>query len=397
MVDSTEPAGRILVIDDELGLREGCRRALRRHGYEVETAATGGEGLDKVRETGPDLVLLDVMMPDISGIELLHTIHQHNPDIVCIIITGYATVELAVAAMKLGAYDFIAKPFSDDNLVLAVEKGLEKHRLEQEARRLQRIEEEATRLAREKAMLEELDRIKSAFMRKVAHELRAPIAAIESFMNSILEGYGSPEVKRLMEKRAAQRARELLALVDDLLNLSRIKDVKLETAKQEVSLRQILEQVLGLHGPEAERNEITLEVDCQDCPSIRADPVHIKQLWTNLISNAIKYTPQGGTVSVRLWAEDGTIVGRVADTGIGIAREDLPRLFEEFFRTEQAKAFAQYGTGLGLSIVKEIVEEFGGDISVESELGKGTRFTFRLPVSSKDAQTGSGEGDEVLA
>jgi signal transduction histidine kinase len=381
MVDSPKCADRILVIDDELGLREGCRRALRRHGYEVDVAATGREGLSNVQETSPSLVLVDVMMPDISGIELLQTIHQHNPDIVCIIITGYATVELAVAAMKLGAYDFIAKPFSDDNLVLAVEKGLEKHRLEQEARRLQRVEEEARRLAQEKAMLEELDRVKSAFMRQVAHELRAPIAAIESFMNSILEGYGSPEVQRLMQERAAQRARELLQLVDDLLNLSRIKDVKLESAKQEVSLLRILEQVLGLHGPEAERKEISLKVECQDCPPIQADPAHIKQLWTNLISNAIKYTPEGGSVSIHLFPENGGLIGEVIDTGIGIAEDDLPRLFEEFFRTEQAKTFAQYGTGLGLSIVKEIVEEYGGDISVESMPGQGSTFTFRLPAS----------------
>jgi signal transduction histidine kinase len=383
MANDSEHPSRILVIDDELGLREGCRRALQRHGFEVDVAGTGEAGLDKVRESGFDLALLDIMMPDISGIDLLRMLHDHDPDIVCIIITGYATVELAVAAMKLGAYDFIAKPFSDDNLVLAVEKGLDKRHLEQEARRLQRVEEEARRLAQERSMLEELDRVKSAFMRKVAHELRAPIAAIESFMNSILEGYGSPEIQQLMQERAAQRAQELLALVDDLLNLSRIKDVKLKTAKQDVSLQQILDQVLSLHGPEAERKEIILQVDCQDCPSIRADPTHIKQLWTNLISNAIKYTPQKGSVSVRLWIDESTLVGQVADTGIGIAQEDLPRLFEEFYRTEQAKSFAQYGTGLGLSIVKEIVEEHGGGISVDSELGKGTRFTFRLPANTQ--------------
>ena len=383
MANDSEHPSRILVIDDELGLREGCRRALQRHGFEVDVAGTGEAGLDKVRESGFDLALLDIMMPDISGIDLLRMVHDHDPDIVCIIITGYATVELAVAAMKLGAYDFIAKPFSDDNLVLAVEKGLDKRHLEQEARRLQRVEEEARRLAQERSMLEELDRVKSAFMRKVAHELRAPIAAIESFMNSILEGYGSPEIQQLMQERAAQRAQELLALVDDLLNLSRIKDVKLKTAKQDVSLQQILDQVLSLHGPEAERKEIILQVDCQDCPSIRADPTHIKQLWTNLISNAIKYTPQKGSVSVRLWIDESTLVGQVADTGIGIAQEDLPRLFEEFYRTEQAKSFAQYGTGLGLSIVKEIVEEHGGGISVDSELGKGTRFTFRLPANTQ--------------
>jgi two-component system, sensor histidine kinase and response regulator len=373
---------QILVIDDERGLREGCRRALSRYGYPVDVAATGQEGLTKVRESDFGLVLLDVMMPDISGIELLATIHEQDPDIVCIIITGYATVELAVEAMKLGAYDFIAKPFSDDNLLLAVQKALEKRRLEQKARRLQRVEEEAEHLSREKAMLEELDRVKSAFMRKVAHELRAPIAAIESFMNSILEGYGSLETQRIMQERAAQRASELLQLVDDLLNLSRIKDVKMESKKRPVCLKQVLDEVLGLHGPEAVGKKISLEVDYSTCPPIVADPVHIKQLWTNLISNAIKYTPEGGKVTVRLFSQDGAITGEIRDTGIGIAEQDLPHLFEEFFRTDRAKAFAQHGTGLGLSIVKQIVQEYGGDIRVESELGKGTRFTLRLPVSS---------------
>ena len=382
MTSGVEPGEKILVIDDERGLREGCRRALRRHGYEVEVAATGYEGLALVQQDGFALALLDVMMPDVSGIDLLKAIRAHDPDTVCIIITGYATVELAVAALKLGAYDFIAKPFSDDNLVLAVEKGLEKRRLEQEARRLQRIEEEARRLVQEKEMLEELDRVKSAFMRKVAHELRAPIAAIESFMNSLLEGYGSPETQRLMQKRAALRASELLDLVDDLLNLSRIKDVKLESAKQEVCLKTVLDQVLSLHGPEAEKKKITIDLACETCPPIVADPAHIKQLWTNLISNAIKYTSEGGRIDIRLVPQDGIIVGEVADTGIGIAKADQPRLFEEFFRTEQAKAFAQHGTGLGLSIVKQIIQEYGGDIQVESELGQGTKFAFRLPADS---------------
>ena len=382
MTSGVETGEKILVIDDERGLREGCRRALRRHGYEVEVAATGYEGLALVQQDGFALALLDVMMPDVSGIDLLKAIRAHDPDTVCIIITGYATVELAVAALKLGAYDFIAKPFSDDNLVLAVEKGLEKRRLEQEARRLQRIEEEARRLVQEKEMLEELDRVKSAFMRKVAHELRAPIAAIESFMNSLLEGYGSPETQRLMQKRAALRASELLDLVDDLLNLSRIKDVKLESAKQEVCLKTVLDQVLSLHGPEAEKKKITIDLACETCPPIVADPAHIKQLWTNLISNAIKYTSEGGRIDIRLVPQDGIIVGEVADTGIGIAKADQPRLFEEFFRTEQAKAFAQHGTGLGLSIVKQIIQEYGGDIQVESELGQGTKFAFRLPADS---------------
>ena len=152
-----EQRDRILVIDDEAGIRSGCQRALTPHGYQVEVAATGQEGLAKVQEDGFALVLLDVMMPDVSGIGLLEPILAHDPDVVCIIITGFATVELAVEAMKRGAYDFISKPFSADNLLLTVEKSLETRRLQKEARRLQCIEEEAARLSQEKAMLEELD------------------------------------------------------------------------------------------------------------------------------------------------------------------------------------------------------------------------------------------------
>lgn len=382
MTTGEEPSGKILVIDDERGLREGCRRALTRHGFAVDVAATGQEGLDKLRQGPYGVVLLDVMMPDISGIELLQIIGEHDPDIVCVIITGYATVELAVEAMKLGAYDFIAKPFSDDNLLLAVNKAVEKRHLTQETRRLQEIEREAQRLAQEKAMLEELDRVKSAFMRRVAHELRAPVAAIESLLQSVLEGYGSPETQRLMQQRAAQRSRELLALIQDLLNLSRLKDVKIESRKREVSLERVLREVLSLHEAQAEEGEVDLEMDCADCPPMLADPDHINQLWTNLLSNAIKYTPPGGRVTVRLAPEGDSIVGRVEDTGIGIAESDLPHLFEEFYRTDQAKAFAQYGTGLGLSIVKQVLDEYGGEIAVESELGHGTCFTFRLPMPS---------------
>jgi len=383
MENGAEPKDHILVIDDELGLREGCRRALSPHGYQVQVAATGQKGLAQIQEGNFSLVLLDVMMPDISGIELLPPILGHDSDIVCIIITGYATVELAVQAMKLGAYDFIAKPFSDDNLLLAVEKGLERRRLQKEAQRLQSLEQEARRLSQEKAMLEELDQIKSSFMRTVAHELRAPIAAIQSYLTLILKGYALPEERRRMEERAAQRTAELLDLVDDLLNLARLKDVKIESRKQMVSLEEILDDVLGLHIPEAKEKQITLQRDIHPCPPVVADPVHIKQLWTNLISNAIKYTPSRGQVIVRLFPDDqGTNVGQVEDTGIGIAKKDLPHLFQEFFRTEKAKAFAKRGTGLGLSIVKQIIQEYNGNISVESELEKGTKFTFRLPAAS---------------
>jgi signal transduction histidine kinase len=380
MANPTESRKPILIVDDELGLREGCRRVLARYGYRVEVAATGQEALSKVLADDFGVALVDVIMPDINGIELLKHLRAQAPGTVCIIMTAYATVELAVQAMKLGAYDFIEKPFSDDMLVEAVERGLDKRRLEDEMGRGRPAEEPARQHGEEGLALDALQEAMSASMRKVAHELRAPIAAIRSFMTLILQGYTTPEKTREWQQRAAERADDLLSLVDDLLNLARLRDPRLEPTPEIVSVEAVLKEVVGLHGPEAEGRGLRLKVEMQPCGTIVADPMHIKQLWTNLISNAIKYTPRGGQVTVRLFREGSTIVGVVSDTGIGIAQEDIPHLFDEFFRTDQARALAQHGTGLGLPIVRQIVQQYRGEIAVKSALGKGTEFTFRLPA-----------------
>jgi signal transduction histidine kinase len=380
MADQSETNKNILIVDDELGLREGCRRALGRYGYKVDVAATGQEALSKVLATDFGVAFLDVIMPDISGIELLQHIHTHAPNTVCIVMTAYATVELAVQAMKRGAYDFIEKPFSDDTLLEAVERGLDKGRLLRESVPAVPAREMVQPLGPDEVAMQAFQEAMSASMRKVAHELRAPIAAIRSFLTLILQGYTTPEKTREWQQRAAERADDLLRLVDDLLNLARLRDPKVESTPEIVSVEAVLKEVLGLHVPETEAKGIWLRVETRPCGSLVADPAHIKQLWTNLISNAIKYTPRGGQVSVRLYPELETIVGVVQDTGIGISRDDLPHLFDEFFRTEQAKAFSQHGTGLGLPIVRQILRDYGGEIAVASELGRGSTFTFRLPL-----------------
>lgn len=373
----------ILVIDDELGLREGCRRVLSRYNYEVETAATGHDGLSRALATDFALILLDVKMPDINGIDLLQHLRSHRPQAACVIMTAYATVEMAVQAMKLGAYDFIEKPFSDDALLEAVQRGLDRRRLDQAADGLAAGLDRGSPLGLglpAPGSSGRVDQARSAYTRKVAHELRAPVAAIRSFLTLILQGYTTPEKTREWQQRAADRADDLLKLIDDVLNLARLQDPKLESLPELVSLEAVLQDVLGLHTPEAEAKGIRLRVEARPCEPVVADIMHIKQLWTNLVSNAIKYTPMGGRVSIRLYPEGKQIVGEVADTGIGIAEEDHVHLFQEFYRTEQARALAQHGTGLGLSIVKQIVEQYGGEIGVESRLGRGSKFTFRLPV-----------------
>ncbi|NLE45543.1 MAG: response regulator, partial [Chloroflexi bacterium] len=185
---ATEPAD-ILVVDDELGIREGARRVLAREGHRVSVADCGEAGWEQVQSGEFSLVLLDVMMADISGIDLLRRIVQFDPNTVCIIITGYATVEMAVQAIKEGAYDFIAKPFDANTLLLAVNQGLERRRLIIESCRLAELEAENRELERRKRELEALDRAKATFTMTVTHELRAPVAAIQSYLRLILDGY----------------------------------------------------------------------------------------------------------------------------------------------------------------------------------------------------------------
>lgn len=370
----------ILVIDDELGIREACRRALEREGYIVETAATGRDGLRKIEEGEFDLVLVDVVMPDIQGIDLLRPIHEKDPHTICIIITGYATVELAVQAIKAGAYDFLSKPFSSDVLLMAVRQGLERRRLSLEAKRVQALEREAAELTRAKEELERLDRYKTTFTLTVAHELRAPLTALQSFLLASLKGYIPPDQQQRVLQQAVGRSQELLDLVDDLLKLAAVKSEQEMKRWEVLSLADPLEKVFPLLKTQADEKGLTLTLEVRQHPLVRADREQMGQLWTNLISNAIKYTPPGGRVRVILEEEEKWAVGMVEDTGIGIAPEDKTRIFEEFYRTRQAKEMEPRGTGLGLPLVKRIVEGHGGSIEVQSALGQGSRFVFRLPA-----------------
>jgi signal transduction histidine kinase len=232
------------------------------------------------------------------------------------------------------------------------------------------------------ARLAELDKSRSQFIRLVTHELRAPVAAIQSYLRLILDGYVPPERQREIIEKSERRALEQLALISDLLDLARLQDKREESAPELVDVADILHSVSELMEARAEDKDLLFTVDVEaDIPPVRARPEHIKQLWTNMISNAIKYTEPGGIVVVNLSQNPNYVVGVVRDTGIGMTPEQISHLFEEFYRTEEAKAMERQGTGLGLSIVKRIIEGYGGRIWVESEKGKGSKFSFALPKS----------------
>jgi len=381
LVEETAATTKILLVDDEAGMREGCRRVLTPQGYNVDTAADVTSALELIRQADYDLVLVDVMMPDGNGIDLIQPIHDRDPDTICIVITGYATVEMAVQAVKQGAYDFLSKPFTSDQLIFAVNQGLERRRLRLDTQELDACRRRAAELTRAKEEIEKLEQVKSQFMLTVAHELRAPVAAIQSYLNLVLAGYVSEEDLRPTLSRAQIRLQELLDLIADLLELARLKQLR-DLAPTEASpqpMADILEEVRDLLHEQAQRKNQVFQVEILSRPTFVASPNHLRQIWMNLISNAIKYTPKGGQVMVTLRADKDGLTGIVEDTGIGIPADDLPNLFTEFFRTNQAKASGEIGTGLGLAIVKQIVESYRGSITVESKHGQGTRFTFTLP------------------
>jgi signal transduction histidine kinase len=238
----------------------------------------------------------------------------------------------------------------------------------------------AQELAELNTRLEELDKARAEFIWLVTHELRAPVAAIQGYLKLILGGYVPAEREREFIQKAEQRALDQLALISDLLELARLEEPSAEVEVEILDLGEVLRGVNDLVRAQAEEKGLSFEVEISsDLPPVRANLEHMKHLWTNLISNAIKYTMPAGTVAVSLTQNAQEIVGTVQDTGIGISPEDLPRIFDEFYRAENAKAMERHGTGLGLSIAKRVVEAYGGKIWVESDLGKGSTFTFVLP------------------
>jgi signal transduction histidine kinase len=230
--------------------------------------------------------------------------------------------------------------------------------------------------------LQQLDQTKTRFLLTVTHELRAPVAAIQSYLDLILQGYTAPEKQRAVLQRSRVRTAELLDLIAELLQLARIRELdarRVET--QPVEVAAVMLETLELFRAEAAAKNLSVEtvVGADEPAWVAATPDHLRIIWTNLISNAIKYTPDSGRVTISVGPAGRVVEGRVQDSGIGVAPESLPHVFDEFFRTDEAKAVAARGTGLGLSITRRLVEMYGGHIEVQSQLGKGTTFTFDLP------------------
>ncbi len=248
----------------------------------------------------------------------------------------------------------------------------------------QQIAEEKRKLEAAYETLRESERTKSQYMRKVAHELRGPLGTIETALKVVLQGMAGTldGPSRDLIGRAQRRAGELAAVTHDLLLLARAREAGLGAERVPVALDGLLAEVIEDLRQSAQCKNVTLSADACCGGGVLGDPVAIRQLVANLVENGVRYTEPGGSVTARLRPRGGSVVLEVEDTGIGIAEEDLPRIFDEFYRGANAREFAAEGTGLGLAICKVIAERHGGTITVESRAGHGTCFAVTLPGAS---------------
>jgi two-component system sensor histidine kinase/response regulator len=360
----------ILVIDDEEAIRDSCCQVLSKDGYVTETAENGQSGLRKIREVKPDLVLIDLKMPGMGGMELLEKIGQIDPNIISVVITGYATIESAVEAMKLNAYDFLPKPFTPDQLRIVIERGLERRRLTAES----------ACLHREKEMMRE------NFITLVSHQLRSPLTSVKQYFGVIREGFAGDvtEKQKQIIRKAGDYIDSLLKLINDWLDMSRVEAGRIRDKSEPVFLAAVLSDAAEALKPQAQAKKVTLELDLADnLPQLIGDSNCLKEAFLNLISNAIIYNREGGTVTVTAKEQGDELVVKVSDTGIGISKENLPFIFDEFFRVKSKETQRISGTGLGLPIAKKIIEAHNGCVKVVSEPSMGTTFSILLPKAQQ--------------
>lgn len=344
---------RILVVDDEKRICDSIRLLLQRKDYEVFVANNGEAALELLNKEPIDLVITDLMMPKIDGFALLEQVQKSYPHTLVIVITGYSSMRSSIEALRSGAYDYLVKPFDLDILSLSVEKALDKIRMR---------------------------RMHDDFISMMTHDLKNPLTSIIGYCSLLVGGvYGElPQGLTTPLIGVQDNADRMLALINDFLAVNRISSEGVRLDKHKHSLNVLAKHLLEGQRAQAEIRKIKLNLALDSkLPVIAYDAMQIERIIGNLLSNALKFTPPGGSVTVSTGIGDGEIFLRVSDTGAGIPADQQENIFERYKRIESRTE----GTGLGLYICKTIITAHGGHITVESKEGEGSTFTFYLPIS----------------
>lgn len=357
---------KLLIIDDEEIILDSCTQILAGDDLQIATASNGTLGLQLIKELMPDLVFVDLKMPGISGLEVIEGIHDLDPNIVAIVITGYATVTSAVEAMKKGAYDFLPKPFTPDELRLIARRGLEKRRLILEA----------ITLRKEKDMLRE------QFAAIVSHELKAPLGAVQQNLFVLVD-----ELSNQLTEEQKGRFERMKTSISDLINLIltwlRVLSVdvnKIQETFIPTAIASVISKAVETVQTHAARKDIEIIPSIEEpLKLVNGDEGTLVETLVNILNNAVKFSRSGSQILLNVEEDENDVLISVTDSGLGISKEDLPYIFNDFYSGKSGQA-VEKGSGIGLAITRRIVEAHHGVISVESEPGKGSAFMIRLPA-----------------
>ncbi len=388
---------RVLIVDDEPTMRAAVSRALSRFTlrlpdiegelrFEVEEAGSAEEGLARIEARPPDMVLLDHKLPGMSGVELLSLLAERPVELPTVMMTAYATLENAVVATKRGAYDFLAKPFTPEELRAVVSKTT-RHLL---------LTRETRRLAREKRQ------VRFQLLSVIVHELKAPLAAIEGYLYILRDRTAGddPAVYERAVGRCLVRTEGMRKLILDLLDLTRLESGQKRRELARLDLVETARGAIEAVEVDAAARGIAVELHAGAPAPLVADRSEMESILSNLLTNAVKYNRDGGRVDVTLSAADGRVRVEVRDTGIGLSEEERGRLFQELVRIRNDRTRAIPGSGLGLSIVRKLARLYGGDCTVESEPDVGSTFTVELaqePTPELAAATAAAAGGPGLS
>jgi two-component system sensor histidine kinase/response regulator len=371
---------KILVVDDEPGIRSGVARILRNFRvdypfmdeafeFDVMEAPTGEAGIELIESDQPDILLLDNKLPGIQGIEVLEYIKKKQKNIIVVMITSYASLELAVKATNDGAYDFIPKPFTPQELKSSIENITKRVFLKKMTNKLQDTGKQ----------------IRFTFLSVLSHELKAPLNAIEGYLKMIRERQNGPKLEDydVMIDRSLDRIKGMRSLILDLLDLTRVESGKAKRNITEVDLPGVARTAMDTMRPYAIQRDVTLNLHQQGHVTMQGDAEEIEIIFNNLISNAIKYNRDGGSVNFSIEKQEGCMHITVVDTGIGMTSDEIDKIFDDFVRIKNDKTKNITGSGLGLSIVKKLIDNYGGKIEVSSIPDQGSTFNVRLPIDNK--------------
>ena len=399
-VASANPAeeeARILVVDDEENLRITTAAILEKDGYIVDVAASGDEAISLLKNVDYDLVLTDLHMEGGDGLSVLNQIRHQSPFTISVVLTGFASVESAIAALQEGAYDYLVKPCDIDSMRHTIRRGVEHRRLmlaeqkaradlEQLNRELEsRIEERTAELRILNEDLAEANRAKDVFLATLSHELRTPLTPVVGWIkllrNGTLDANGVAQALDAIERNAWLQSR----LIDDLLDTSRIATGKLHYEPHPTDLNATVKAAIDTVLVSAASKNIDLTFRLAPTPTVvMGEPVRLQQIVWNLVSNAIKFTEPGGRVSVHVESDGSEARVIVEDSGIGIDPGFLPHVFDRFRQADGSTSRMHGGLGLGLAIAHALTRMHGGKLEVESEgKGHGARFILHLKLEKE--------------